>query len=312
MHSKRWNGWADSGFRLLLWLFGTTILLLMGLMVYQLVVAAKPSWQAFGLQFLWSRDWDPIQEQFGALPFIFGTIASSLLALVFAVPVSFGVAAFLTEIAPAWIRTPIAFLVELLAAIPSVVYGLWGIFVMVPWLRTTVQPWLQEHFGFLPLFKGPILGVSLLAAGLILAIMIVPTISSVTREVLHAVPHTQREAALAMGATRWETIRLTVFPYARSGIIGGVMLGLGRALGETMAVTMVIGNRPEISASLFSPAYTISSVLANEFAEAVGKLHTAALMEIGLILFAITLLFNMFAQLLVWNMTRRAGGVMRE
>lgn len=257
--------------------------------------------RAFGFRFLVTSHWDPVAGEFGALPFIYGTLLSSLLALVIAVPLSLGAAIFLAELAPAWVRPPVAFLIEMLAAVPSVVYGLWGIFVLVPFLRDWVQPALGRTLGFLPLFQGPPYGIGMLAAGLILAIMVVPYITSVSREVLLAVPGSQREAALGLGATRWEATRIAVLRYGRSGLIGAILLGLGRALGETMAVTMVIGNRPEIAASLFAPGYTMASVLANEFTEATSDLYVSALVEIGLLLLVITVLVNGFARLLVWS-----------
>src|SRR6185503_293967 len=227
-------------------------------------------------------------EHYGALPFVYGTLVSSLLAMLIAVPLGIGAAVFLAELAPPWLRPPVAFLVELVAAVPSVVYGLWGIFVLAPLMRTWVQPFLGATLGFLPLFQGPPYGVGMLAAGIILAIMVVPFVTAVAREVLLAVPRTQREAALALGATRWETTRVAVLRYGRSGLIGAMLLGLGRALGETMAVTMVIGNRPEVAISLFAPGYTMASVIANEFAEATSDLYLAALIEIGLLLFVVT------------------------
>jgi phosphate transport system permease protein len=269
------------------------------------------SWEAiraFGLRFLVTSHWDPVAGEFGALPFIYGTLLSSLLALLIAVPLSLGAAIFLAELAPAWIRPPVAFLIEMLAAVPSVVYGLWGIFVLVPWLRDWVQPALGRTLGFLPLFQGPPYGIGMLAAGLILAIMVVPYITSVSREVLLAVPGSQREAALGIGATRWEATRIAVLRYGRSGLIGAILLGLGRALGETMAVTMVIGNRPEIAASLFAPGYTMASVLANEFTEATSDLYVSALVEIGLLLLVITVLVNGLARLLVWSVGGPARG----
>jgi phosphate transport system permease protein len=272
---------------------------------------AWESWgaiRAFGLRFLVTSHWDPVAGEFGALPFIYGTLLSSLLALLIAVPLSLGAAIFLAELAPAWIRPPVAFLIEMLAAVPSVVYGLWGIFVLVPFLRDWVQPALGRTLGFLPLFQGPPYGIGMLAAGLILAIMVVPYITSVSREVLLAVPDSQREAALGLGATRWETTRIAVLRYGRSGLIGAILLGLGRALGETMAVTMVIGNRPEIAASLFAPGYTMASVLANEFTEATSDLYVAALVEIGLLLLLITILVNGLARLLVWSVSGPARG----
>jgi len=264
--------------------------------------------RAFGLRFLITSHWDPVAGEFGALPFIYGTLVSSLLALLIAVPLSLGAAIFLAELAPSWVRPPVAFVIEMLAAVPSVVYGLWGIFVLVPWLRDWVQPALARTLGFLPLFQGPPYGIGMLAAGLILAIMIVPYITSVSREVLLAVPGSQREAALGLGATRWETTRIAVLRYGRSGLIGAILLGLGRALGETMAVTMVIGNRPEVALSLFAPGYTMASVLANEFTEATSDLYVSALVEIGLLLLVVTVAVNGLARLLVWSVGGPARG----
>jgi phosphate transport system permease protein len=264
--------------------------------------------RAFGLRFLITSHWDPVAGEFGALPFIYGTLVSSLLALLIAVPLSLGAAIFLAELAPSWVRPPVAFLIEMLAAVPSVVYGLWGIFVLVPWLRDWVQPALARTLGFLPLFQGPPYGIGMLAAGLILAIMIVPYITSVSREVLLAVPGSQREAALGLGATRWEATRIAVLRYGRSGLIGAILLGLGRALGETMAVTMVIGNRPEVALSLFAPGYTMASVLANEFTEATSDLYVSALVEIGLLLLVVTVAVNGLARLLVWSVGGPARG----
>ncbi len=272
-------------------------------------VAAWPALRTFGFGFLTSSDWDPVAGHFGAAPALYGTLVSSLIALLLATPLALGVSIFLSEFAPAWLRRPVAFVVDLLAAIPSVVYGLWGIFVLIPLLRTYVMPFLRDtlHLGVTPLFSGPAYGPSMLAAGIILAIMILPYISAVSREVMMAVPRSQREAALALGATRWEMIRGAVIPFAKSGIIGGVILGLGRALGETMAVTMVIGNRPEIAASLFAPGYTMASLIANEFSEATGDLHLSALMAVGFVLFVVTLIVNAGARWLVWQTSREAG-----
>jgi phosphate transport system permease protein len=270
--------------------------------------AALPALREFGLSFVASSEWDPVQGRFGALPFIAGTVISSLLALLIAVPLAVGLAIFLTELAPRWLAAPVAFATELLAAIPSVVYGLWGIFVMVPWLRERVQRPVADALGDrIGLFAGPAYGSSVLAGGVILAIMVVPFVSAVSREVLAAVPRAQREAALALGATRWEMTWQVALPFAAPGIIGAIILGLGRALGETMAITMVIGNRPEVPGSLFEPAYTMASVLANEFAEASGDLYLAALMEIALLLFGITILVNSLARFLVWRVGRRRG-----
>ncbi|MFL5468774.1 MAG: phosphate ABC transporter permease subunit PstC [Gemmatimonadaceae bacterium] len=268
--------------------------------------AAWPAFARLGVSMVSSSDWDVAAGSFGAAPALFGTLVSSAVALVIATPLAVGVAVFLSEFSPSWLRQPVGFLVDLLAAIPSVVYGLWGIFVLIPLLRQNVMPFLRDtlHLGATPLFTGPAYGPSMLAAGLILAIMALPYISAVSREVLMAVPRSQREAALALGATRWEMIRDAVIPYARSGIIGGIMLGLGRALGETMAVTMVIGNRPEISASLFAPGYTMASLIANQFSEATNDLHVSALMAVGAILFVITLIVNAIARWLVWSVAR--------
>ncbi|HSD61045.1 MAG TPA: phosphate ABC transporter permease subunit PstC, partial [Burkholderiales bacterium] len=258
----------------------------------------------FGWSFFTREVWDPVMGEFGALSFIYGTVVSSLLALALAVPVAVGVAVFVTEMCPRPLRGPLAFLSELLAAIPSVIYGLWGIFVLAPLLREHVQPWLAKYLGWTGLFEGPPYGIGMLAAVVILAIMVVPIVSSLTREVLATVPRAQREGVLALGATRWEMIRMGVLRNARAGIVGAIILGLGRALGETMAVTMVIGNRPEISKSLFAPGYTMASVLANEFTEATEDLYLSALIEIGLGLFVVTIIVNGLARLLVWSVTR--------
>ncbi len=288
--------------------FAFSIPLLLVLLGAEVVVAAWPALTAFKFSFLTSSRWDAVEGVFGAAPAIYGTIVSSVLALVIATPLAIGVAIFLSEFAPPWLRTPVAFLVDLLAAIPSVVYGLWGIFVMVPALREYVMPFLADrlHLASTPFFSGPAYGPSMLAAGLILAIMVLPYISAVTREVLMAVPRAQREAALALGATRWEMIWGAVLPYASSGIVGGVILGLGRALGETMAVTMVIGNRHEISASLFAPGYTMASLIANEFSEATNDLHLSALMAVGAVLLLLTVIVNAIARWLVWRVQRQA------
>jgi phosphate transport system permease protein len=299
---------GDRLFRLTTALFAAGAVLTLAAMAIQMTRASALSIERFGLGFLLGSEWDPVRERFGALPFIWGTLVSSLLALAIAVPVSLGVAVYLAELAPRWIRRPLGFVVELLAAIPSVVYGLWGIFVLAPWLRESVEPALARALGVLPLFRGTPRGIGMLAGGLILAIMILPTIAAVSRDVMRAVPNTLREGALALGATRWETVRAAVLPHARSGIAGAVILGLGRALGETMAVTMVIGNRAEISASLLAPAYTMASVIANEYTEAASDLYLAALSEIGLLLFAVTLLLNILARLLIWRVGRLPGG----
>ena len=298
---------GDRFFYYLLRAFGVLVILTLAGIFFVLGRMALPAFQKFGPAFLISSDWNPVSDQFGALPFIFGTVVSSLLALAIAVPVSVGVALFLTEVAPSRIGRAIGFLVEMLAAIPSVVYSLWGVFVMVPWLRQYVQPWLGEHFGFIPLFQGAPFGVGMMAAGLVIAIMITPTISAICREVFNAVPRAQREAARALGATRWEMIRLSVLNSSHLGVLGGVTLGLGRALGETMAVTMVIGNRADISASLFAPAQTMASVLANEYSEASSDIHLSALAAIGFALFLVSVIINTLARLLVWSTMRSQG-----
>ena len=280
------------------------VLALVGIIVYELATRSQLSWKAFGLKFFFGSEWDPVNEKFGAWPFVYGTVVSSLVALAIAVPLGLGVAMFITEMCPRGFRGTLAFATELLAAIPSVIYGLWAIFVLVPLLRVYLQPWLARYFGWTGLFSGPRYGIGMLAAGMILAIMVVPIISSITREVMTAVPRQQREAVLALGATRWEMIRIGVLRNARAGIFGAVILGLGRALGETMAVTMVIGNRPEISRSLFAPGYTMASVIANEFSEAATDTYLSALVEIGLALFLVTIIVNILAQVLVWSVTR--------
>ena len=295
---------ADAGFKSLVVLCAVAVLAIVGLILFELVTQSNLSLNKFGFKFLVKQIWDPVAENFGALPFIYGTIVSSLVALVLAVPLSLGTALFLTEICPQWIRGTLSLLVELLAAIPSVIYGLWGIFVLAPFLRHYIQPGLAEYLGWTGLFTGPKYGIGMLAAGVILAIMILPIIASITREVITAVPRQQREAALALGATTWEMLRMSVLRNARGGIAGAVILGLGRALGETMAVTMVIGNRPEIAKSLFAPGYTLASVIANEFTEAVSNLYLSALVEMALILFVLTLIVNALAALLVWSITR--------
>jgi phosphate transport system permease protein len=279
------------------------ILILFGV----LFVEALPALKRFGPSFVVTSTWDPVGEVYGAAPMIFGTLASSLLALLIAVPLALSVAIFLTEFAPRWLRQPVAFLVEMLAAIPSVVYGVWGIFVLIPFLRTFVVPPLKAVFGWTPFLQGVFYGNSLLAGGIILAIMIVPYIAAVSREVLLAVPTSQREAALAMGATRWEAVRSAVLPYGRAGLIGAIILGLGRALGETMAVTMVIGNRHDIGVSVLQPAYTMAAAIANEFSEATTSLYLAALFEVGLILFIVTVAVNAIARILIWRVARGAA-----
>jgi phosphate transport system permease protein len=274
------------------------------LIFFELVYHSKPAISKFGVRFFVRSTWDPVGGDFGALPFIYGTLVSSLIALIIAVPLGIGVAIFINEICPRRLRTALSFTVELLAAIPSVIYGLWAIFVLAPFLRVHVDPTLAKRLGWTGLFTGPVYGVGMLAAGVILAIMVVPFISSITREVMLTVPQHQREGVLALGATQWEMIRTGILRNARVGIVGGVILGLGRALGETMAVTMVIGNRPEIAKSLFAPGYTMASMIANEFSEATGNLYLSAIVEIGLTLFLLTLIVNALARLLIWMTTR--------
>jgi len=294
---------TDLGFRIGIGVFAAALLLIV---VAIGITLAKDSWlslQRFGFDFWRTSDWDPVAGEFGALPFIWGTLYSSVLALAIATPVALGIAVFISELCPQMLRAPLIFLTELLAAIPSIVYGLWGIFVLVPAVRA-IETGLPESLRALPLFSGPPFGVGMLAAALILAVMVVPFTSAVAREVLKTVPMTQREAAYALGATRFEAIRAAMF-YARTGILGAVMLGFGRALGETMAVTMVIGNNPQVSLSLFAPQYTMAAVIANEFTEAANALYLSALIEIGLVLFIITLLVNVMSRGLIWSMARK-------
>lgn len=270
----------------------------------ELLVGAWPALETFGAKFLTRSIWDPVAGEFGVLPLVVGTLYVSAVAMVIAVPLALGIAIFLTEFAPRPLRGPVATLVELLAAIPSVIYGLWGIFVLIPFLRDTAWPIVRPALDWLPFFDGVFYGPSVLAAGVILAIMVLPYVASVSREVLLAVPPAQREAALALGATRWEAVWTVILPYGRAGIFGAVVLGLGRALGETMAVTMLIGNRHEIGVSLLQPGYTIAAAIANEFAEAVTSLHLSALVLAGLVLFAITVVINALARWLIWRVAR--------
>jgi len=298
---------GDRAFEILALGMALVVVLLVFLVGWQLARGSSLAMQKFGLHFLVTSTWDPVTEQFGALPFIFGTAVSSLIALLIAVPLSIATAVYLTELAPLWIRQPITSLIEMLAAIPSVILGLWGIFVMIPWLRDYPFPLLQKLLGWTPFFSGPIYGVSMLAGGIIIAVMILPIITSVSREILRSVPNLQREAAYALGATRWEVTRIAVLSYAKKGLFGTVILGLGRALGETMAVTMVIGNTPQIAASLFAPGYTLASVIANEFTEATTDVYLQALFEMALVLFGITILANLLAQLLLRTIRGGAG-----
>jgi phosphate transport system permease protein len=296
--------WGDRVFEWLTLAMALAVIALVFLVGWQLARGSSGAIQKFGFHFLSTSTWDPVAEQYGALPFIYGTAVSSLIALIIAVPLSVATAVYLTELAPLWIRQPLVSLIEMLAAIPSVILGLWGIFVMIPWLRAYPFPILQKLLGWTPFFSGPIYGVSMLAGGIIIAIMILPIITSVSREILRSVPNLQREAAYALGATRWEVTRIAVLSYAKKGLFGAVILGLGRALGETMAVTMVIGNTPQIKASLFAPGYTLASVIANEFTEATTDMYLQALFEIGLVLFGITIVANLLAQLLLRSLGR--------
>ena len=294
----------DQIFKYLMLAGALSLIAVVLLIVFELVWHSKLAISKFGFGFFVGSNWDPVAGEFGAFPFIYGTLVSSLIALIIAVPLGIGVAIFINEMCPRPLRGPLSFTVELLAAIPSVIYGLWGIFVLVPFLRVHIDPFLKQYFGWTGLFTGPIYGIGMLAAGVVMAIMVVPFISSITREVMLTVPQHQREGVLALGATQWEMIRIGILRNARVGIVGGVMLGLGRALGETMAVTMVIGNRPEIAKSLFAPGYTMASMIANEFTEATGNLYLSAIIEIGLALFLLTLVVNGLARFLVWMTTR--------
>jgi phosphate transport system permease protein len=303
---KLWTA-GDQIAHLVTFLFAACVFLVTVLLVYELWLHSGPSRAKFGLSFLWKKTWDPVASQFGALPFIYGTVLTSFLALLISVPLGVGAAIFLAELAPPRVSNACTFLVELLAAVPSVIYGLLAIFTLVPLLRQYVEPFLKKTLGFLPLFQGPAYGVGYLAAGLILAIMTFPFIISISRESLLAVPREQREAALALGATKWESTWQVVVPYARLGIIGSIFLALARALGETMAVTMVIGNDTSIHSSLLAPGYTIASIIANEFTEATGDVYLSALIELGLVLFALTMILNASAQLLILATTRRGS-----
>lgn len=306
--SRRLARLADPVFKATTLAFALAVAGLVVLIIVEMARNSTLTFDKFGFGFITRTVWDPVRDDFGALPFIYGTAVSSLISLLIAVPVSIGVAVFLTEHAPRSLATPISFLVQLLAAIPSVVYGLWGIFVLAPLLRNRIYPLIQSTLGFLPIFKGNPNGLGLMTAGIILSIMVVPIITAVTTDVMRAIPGTQREAALALGATKWEATRI-VLQNAKSGITGAIILGLGRAVGETMAVTMVIGNRPEISASLFEPSFTIASAIANEFTEATSEVYRHALVELGLILFVITFIINAAARLMVYAVTRGQGKV---
>jgi phosphate transport system permease protein len=297
----------DLGFRLATGAFALVLILIVCAIGYELTAQSMQSIRQFGFEFWRTEIWDPVSGEFGALPFIWGTLYSSVLALAIATPIALGIAVFISELCPATLRQPLVFLTELLAAIPSIVYGLWGIFVLVPAVRA-LETAMPDALRQLPIFAGPPLGLGMLSAALVLAIMVIPFTSSVAREVLKSVPAAQREGAYALGATRFEAIRAALF-YARTGIVGAVMLGFGRALGETMAVTMVIGNNPQATLSLFAPQYTMAAVIANEFTEAADDLYLSALVEIGLVLFIITLIVNSLSRLLIWSMARSSVAV---
>ncbi len=294
---------ADKVFPNLTLIFALLIVAILVGLVIILNTDAIPAFNKFWWSFVVSTAWNPVKEQFGALPAIFGTLLSSLIGLIIAVPISFGAAISLVEMAPSWLSRPASFVIEMLAAIPSVIIGLWGLFVLVPFIRNPIETWLGDKLGFLPLFQGPPFGLGFLSSGIILAIMITPIITAISRDAIKAVPDTQREAMLALSATRWEMIRRAVLPYCRSGLVGGVILGLGRALGETMAVTMVIGNSYKLTASLFSPGATIASKIASEFNEASSGVFVSSLIELALILFFVTLLVNVVARVMLWRMT---------
>jgi phosphate transport system permease protein len=297
------SGFGDRIFSNLTLVFALVIVgILIGLVVV-LNIDAMPAIRKFGFSFISSTTWDAVRGTFGALPAIYGTLISSAIGLIIAIPISLGAAIFLVELAPSWLRGPVSLVIEMLAAIPSVIIGLWGLYVLVPIVRSPIESWLGSKLGFLPLFQGPPFGVGFLAAGIILAIMVIPIITAVSRDAMRAVPNEQREAMYALGATRWEMIQRAVLPYCRSGLVGAIILGLGRALGETMAVTMVIGNSYTLTASLFSPGSTIASKIALEFSEASSGVSVGSLVELALILFAVTLLVNVVARLLVWRLT---------
>lgn len=291
--------------------FALLVLVLLGSIIASLLIGSLPSIQKYGLAFLGSTEWDPVQEEFGALVPIVGTLVTSFIALLIGIPVSFGIALYLTELSPKWLKRPLGVAVELLAGIPSIIYGMWGLFIFAPWFGDNVMPWINDNMGALPLvgefFQGPPLGIGMLTSGIILSIMVIPFIASVMRDVFEIVPPMLKESAYGLGATTWEVVWNVVLPYTKVGVIGGIMLGLGRALGETMAVTFVIGNAHELSKSLLMPGNSIASALANEFTEAVGDLYTSALIELGLILFFITFVVLSLSKLLLMQLNKREG-----
>ena len=300
---------GDEIARLVTFVFAATVVLITVLLVYELWINSTLPRHKFGLHFFVTQVWDPVMDEFGALPFVYGTLVTSAVALAIAVPLRIGASIFLAELAPPRISDTLQFFIDLLAAVPSVIYGLLGVFIVVPLIRTVIYPAINKPLGFLPIFKGPSYGVGFLTAGIVLAIMVIPYIISVSREVLLSVPRDQREAALALGSTRWESTWKVVVPFARTGIMGSIFLALARALGETMAVTMVIGNTPKIAASLFAPGYSIAAVIANEFTEATGELYTQSLIALGLVLFLLTFVLNGLARLLIVLTTQKGSGV---
>ena len=304
---------GDSLFRNTTLVFALAVFAILVAIIVSLIQGSMPAWREFGLGFLTSKEWNPVTEQFGAVVTVYGTLVTSLIAMLFGVPISFGIALFITKLSPRWLKQPLATAIELLAAIPSIIYGMWGLFVLAPLLSLYVQPWMTEHLGEWPLvgrlFQGPPMGIGMFTAGLILAIMVIPFISAVMRDVFETVPPVLEESSFALGATTWEVVWKIVLPYTRTGVFGGIMLGLGRALGETMAVTFVIGNAHRISASLFMPGNTIASNLANEFNEAIGTVYTSSLLALGLVLFAITFAVLALAKLMLMRLSRREGRV---
>jgi phosphate transport system permease protein len=305
------NALMDAIFRNVTRFFAFLVFSLLAAILVSLLVGAAPSIRQFQLPFLWTAEWDPVKERFGALVPIFGTVATSAIALIIAIPVSFGIATFLTELSPVWLRRPLGTAIEMLAAIPSIIYGMWGLFVFAPLFQVYVQPIVKKTLGQVPglgaLFSGPPMGIGMLTAGIILAVMVIPFITAVMRDVFELVPTMLKESAYGLGSTTWEVVWHVVLPYARVGVIGGVMLGLGRALGETMAVTFVIGNAHQLSISLFAPGNSIASALANEFTEAVGDLYTSALIQLGLILFLITTIVLACSKVLLMKLAKREG-----
>jgi phosphate transport system permease protein len=305
------NALMDGIFRNLTRFFALLVFSLLAAILVSLLIGSSLSLQKFGLSFLWTENWDPVQEEFGALVPIYGTLVTSAIALAIAIPASFGISIFLTEISPVWLRRPLGTAIEMLAAIPSIIYGMWGLFVFAPLFQEYAQPFLKQTLGQMPgvgvLFSGPPMGIGMLSAGIILAVMVIPFITAVMRDVFEVVPPMLKESAYALGSTTWEVVWRVVLPYTKVGVIGGVMLGLGRALGETMAVTFVIGNAHQLKASLFAPGNSIASALANEFTEAVGDLYTSALIELGLILFLITTIVLAFSKLLLQQLAKREG-----